>query len=175
MFIKACSNLVHNTTMRKMLYEKMEQIGSPVPTEEEVERARIFTEKAMMEFPAADPSDPIAWKLMPYTEEEPASGSSTDVGDVSWVCPTAQIQTATVARGTAPHSWQWVAQSKDPLAHKMTRYGAKVMAAGVVELMTDADLLAQAQEEFRRRVGPDGYEPPIPKGVVPQSMNSLHK
>lgn len=174
-FIKACSNLVHNTTMRKMLYEKMEQIGSPVPTEEEVERARIFTEKAMMEFPAADPSDPIAWKLMPYTEEEPASGSSTDVGDVSWVCPTAQIQTATVARGTAPHSWQWVAQSKDPLAHKMTRYGAKVMAAGVVELMTDADLLAQAQEEFRRRVGPDGYEPPIPKGVVPQSMNSLHK
>lgn len=174
-FIKACSNLVHNTTMRKMLYEKMEQIGSPVPTEEEVERARIFTEKAMMEFPAADPKDPIAWKLMPYTEAEPVSGSSTDVGDVSWVCPTAQIQTATVARGTAPHSWQWVAQSRDSLAHKMTRYGAKVMAAGVVELMTDADLLSQAQEEFRRRVGPDGYEPPIPKGVMPQSMDSLHK
>lgn len=112
---------------------------------------------------AADPKDPIAWKLMPYTEAEPASGSSTDVGDVSWVCSTAQIQTATVARGTDPHSWQWVAQSKDPLAHKMTRYGAKVMAAGVVELMTNADLLSQAQEEFSRRVDPTVMSLPFPR------------
>jgi len=174
-FIKACSNLVHNSVLRKLLHEKMVEVGAPVPDEEDLKTARMFAETCLKEFPATDPEDPIAWKIEPYTDAEPQEGSSTDVGDVSWVCPTAQIQTATIARGTPGHSWQLVAQGKLPRAHKATRYAAKVMAASVVELMTNPEMLAAAQEEFRRRVGPDGYEAPIPQGVIPRSMDSLRK
>lgn len=174
-FIKACSNLVHNTTLRKLLHDKLVEVGAPEPSEEEVRIAREFSETALSGFPGVQPEDPIAWEIVPYTEAEIPAFSSTDVGDVSWVCPTAQIQTATRARGTPAHSWQLVAQGKLSLAHKMTRYAAKVMAAGVVELMSNPELLEQAKEEHRRRVGPDGYIPPIPKDVVPRSMDSIRK
>lgn len=41
--------------------------------------------------------------------------------------------------------------------------------------MVNAGLLAQAKQEHRRLVGPVGYVCPIPQGVRPRSMESLHK
>lgn len=174
-FIKACSNLVQNTVLRQLMHDKLVQIGSPEPTQEELAFAHAFTETALKNVPGADPEEPIGWKVEPYTEAEPQGGASTDVGDVSWVCPTVQIQTATVVKGSAPHTWQLTAQGKLSLAHKMTRYAAKVMAAGAVELIKDPQLLARAQEEFRRRIGPEGYEAPIPKEVKPRAINAISK
>ena len=174
-FIKACSNLVQNNALRKLLYDKLVEVGAPAPDEADIRVARAFAETALAGYPDADPEDPIYRGIEAYTEEETPDFSSTDVGDVSWVCPTAQIQTATRAKGTPAHSWQLVAQGKLPLAHKMTVYAAKVMAAAVVELMQNEDLLRQAKEEHQKRVGPKGYEAPIPKGVVPRSMDSLRK
>ena len=156
------------------LMDKMEEIGSPVPDEEDYRIARLFSETALAGFPNVNPEDPIAWKLEPYTDEETPDFSSTDVGDISWVCPTAQILTATFARGTPPHTWQMVSQGKLPQAHKMTRYAAKVMAASAVEMMSSPELLQKAQEEFRTRVG-DGYDAPIPKDVFPKAMGSFKK
>lgn len=43
---------------------------------------------------------------------------STDVGDVSWCVPTAQINTACYSIGAGAHSWQWVAQGKSSIAYK---------------------------------------------------------
>lgn len=174
-FIKACSNLVHNSVLRELLDRKLREVSLPEVTQEDVETARAFSEKALAGMPAVDPEDPVCTYVCDYSPSEATGGGSTDVGDVSWICPTAQIHTATYAKGTPAHSWQMVAQGKLPFAHKMTRYAAKVMAAGVVELMKDADLLAKAQAEFRDRVGPQGYIPPIPQGVVPKAIDSLRK
>jgi len=174
-FIKACSNLVHNTVLRKLLYEKLGEIPIPRMSEADWETAREFSRTALAEVAGSDEKEPIDTSVLPYTEAEQQGYSSTDVGDVSWVCPTAQILTATFAKGTPPHTWQMVAQGKTPQAHKMTRYAAKVMAAAAVELMATPDLLARAQEEFAKRVGPRGYEPPIPKEIIPKPMQSLQK
>jgi len=173
-FIKACSNLVHNTVLRKVMHDKMVAIGSPEMDETDIATAREFSEKALSGVPGADPEDPIWSDIWAYTENENQGYSSTDVGDVSWVCPTAQILTATFARGTPPHTWQMVAQGKLPQAHKMTRYAAKVMAASAVEFMASPALLEQAQAEFRQRVG-EGYDAPIPKDVMPKAMDSFKK
>jgi len=173
-FIKACSNLVHNTVLRKILHDKLVEIGVPQMDEQDLKTAEAFSRTALSDVPGADPQNPIGQDVWAYTEEEAQGYSSTDVGDVSWVCPTAQILTATFARGTPPHTWQMVAQGKLPQAHKMTRYAAKVMAASTVELMSSPALLAQAQEEFRKRVG-DGYDAPIPKEIMPKPMDSFKK
>lgn len=173
-FIKACSNLVHNTVLRKVLHDKLTEIGVPELSAEELETARQFSETALAGVPGTDPKDPVWEEIWDYTEDELQGYSSTDVGDVSWVCPTAQILTATFARGTPPHTWQMVAQGKLPQAHKMTRYAAKVMAASAVEMMANPALLAQAQAEFRSRVG-KGYDAPIPKDVFPKAMGSFKK
>ncbi len=174
-FIKACSNTILNDPIQRMLQKKMEEIGSPEPTQEDIAFAKEITEKGLMTFPDSDPDHPIHWEVAPYHETEGMNFSSTDVGDVSWVCPTAQIYTSTFAKGTPLHSWQLVAQGKMPLAHKMMRYAAKVMAAGVVELLTDAKLLEAAKADHARRVGPEGYQAPIPKDVVPKAMDSFAK
>lgn len=174
-FVKACSDTILNDTLQRVLYEKMAQIGVPEINEADEAFARELTEKALMEYPKADPMHPIHDELLPYTGQIEYECGSTDVGDVSWVCPTVQAKAATWAFGTPCHSWQAVTQGVMPLAHKMTLYIAKSLAAMGAELMVNAELLERAKQEHRRLVGPEGYVCPIPKGVKPRSMDSLHK
>ena len=174
-FVKACSDTILNDTLQRVLYEKMAQIGVPEITEADEALARELTEKALMEYPKADPVHPIHDELLPYTGQIEYECGSTDVGDVSWVCPTVQAKAATWAFGTPCHSWQAVTQGVMPLAHKMTLYIAKSLAAMGAELMVNTELLERAKQEHRRLVGPEGYVCPIPKGVKPRSMDSLHK
>ena len=110
-FIKACSNCVPNDAIQHMLQTKMESIPSPKPTEEELAYAKKMTLESLSHVPKADPDHPIWWEVSSYEPERQEHGS-TDVGDVSWVCPTAQIYTACVARGTPGHSWQYTAQTR---------------------------------------------------------------
>ena len=174
-FVKACSDTILNDTLQRVLYEKMAQIGVPEITEADEAFARELTETALMEYPKADPVHPIHDELLPYTGQIEYECGSTDVGDVSWVCPTVQAKAATWAFGTPCHSWQAVTQGIMPLAHKMTLYIAKSLAAMGAELMVNAELLERAKQEHRRLVGPEGYVCPIPQGVKPRSMDSLHK
>lgn len=173
-FIKACSNTIPNDVLQHMLQEKMEAIPSPKPTAEEWEYARKMVVESLGHVPAADPEHPLWWEVSPYQPERQEHGS-TDVGDVSWVCPTAQIYTACVARGTPGHSWQQTAQSKTSFARTMTAYAAKILAAGAVEMFTNPALLEQAKAEHKKRIGKDGYIPPIPKDIRPISMDALRK
>ena len=174
-FVKACSDTILNDTLQRVLYEKMAQIGVPEISEADEALARELTEKALMEYPKADPMHPIHDELLPYTGQIEYECGSTDVGDVSWGCPTVQAKAATWAFGTPCHSWQAVTQGVMPLAHKMMLYIAKSLAAMGAELMVNAELLERAKQEHRRLVGPEGYVCPIPKGVKPRSMDSLHK
>ena len=172
-FIKACSNTIVNTPMMELLQKKMEAIDLPQVTEEQVAYAREMA-KTLTNSPSANPEDPLNTTLQPLDREKQGFGS-TDVGDVSWVCPTAQILTAAVAKGTPAHSWQWTAQCKTDLARETTLYAAKVLAAAAVELMEDPELLQKAKDDHARRVGPNGYICPIPEGAKPISLDSLRK
>ena len=202
-FIKACSNVVPNDVIQKILQEKLEAIPSPEPSQAQIEYARklatsvgmnpknirilrckdIHYRDILQRFVLCHPrkvrnkeglhKNPIDWKIRPYPPETQTYGS-TDVGDASWVCPTAQIYTACVASGTPAHSWQWTSQCKTDYAREMTIYAAKVLAAGAVELMENPELLEQAKAEHKNRVGA-GYIPPIPKDVKPVAMDSFKK
>ena len=175
-FIKACSNTVLNDTLQQVMYEKMLEIGEPQVSEEDIAFAREITEKSLMAAPHADPEHPIHYEILPYHKGDIQIGSgSTDVGDVSWVCPTVQARAATCARGTPGHTWQKTAQGKGHLTQVMVQYVAKVMAATAAELMENPAVLAEAKEELRRRTGKDGYICPIPKDVVPRAMSSFTK
>ena len=99
--------------------------------------------------------------------EGPASAGSTDVSDVSWVCPTVQFNVATWASRTPGHSWQVVAQGTGTAAKKRTFYAGQLMAATAVDLFENPAVLEEAKAELKMRE-PGGYKCPIPKGVVPQ-------
>ena len=171
-FIKACSNTVVNYTLCRAMQEIMENLAPPAPSAEEEAYFRSFAETALKDIPGADPAHPIHYELKPLSPTTQSHGS-TDVGDVSWICPTVQLNVANWTVGTPGHSWQVVAQDKLPWAHTMTRYAAKIMAATAVKLLQDEALLAEAKKEHAENVGPDGYQPPIPADVRPQAISKL--
>jgi aminobenzoyl-glutamate utilization protein B len=86
---------------------------------------------------------------------EPASGGSTDVGDVSWVVPTAGLSTATWVPGTSAHSWQAVAAGGMSIGHKGMMVAAKTLALTAIDLFRSPDVIAAAWEELRERRGAD--------------------
>ena len=93
---------------------------------------------------------------------------STDVGDVSWITPTAQFRVASWAVGTRPHSWQAVAASGG-FGTKSAPYAAKALAGTAYDLFTEPDTLAAATAEFEEQTGTRTYESPLPPEAEPPS------
>ena len=94
---------------------------------------------------------------------------STDVGDVRWLTPTAQICTVTWPSGTPGHSWQTVTVGKSSIAYKGMLFAAKVLAGAVSDLMEQPQLLVQATEEFMD-ASRSGYDCPLGPEVKPMPV-----
>jgi len=77
---------------------------------------------------------------------------STDVGDVSWLVPTAGFSTACFVPGSAGHSWQNVAASGTTIGKKGMHLAAKTLAASAWDLFQDPKLIDTAKEEHARRL-----------------------
>ncbi|MFJ2620415.1 amidohydrolase [Glutamicibacter sp. NPDC087344] len=180
----ATAELLPNEVLEQAIHEITELVG-PVPFDEadqataqeflaqypESEVAAVrqrygidrFDSKALHDsIPALNPS-------MPRHQET----GSTDVGDVSWVTPTVQIFSASMAIATQAHSWQWVAQGKLPAAHKGMAHAAKVMASMVVDLFTNEELLETAIAEHRKATALTPFISPIPDGVVAPPLREI--
>ena len=184
-FVKACSNTVLNTELRRVMQRNLEQIPADFFDQEDMEFAQrmvdtfphkdtYFEELAgMIEDPALreeilkDKDTPLHSVVVPMVRESQGVVSS-DVGDVSWNCPVAQIGATTMPAGTPMHSWQTVAVGKSPMAHKGMLYAAKVMAASAIDALEDPDIIRRAKAEFVQRTGGRKYDPPIPPEVRPR-------
>jgi aminobenzoyl-glutamate utilization protein B len=82
--------------------------------------------------------------------------ASTDVGDISWNVPTAQLVTATFVPGVPAHSWQATACTGMSIGVKGMIVAAKTMALTMADLFTDPSTVAKAKDEFlRKRGGPE--------------------
>lgn len=191
-FVKACSNLVDNTVLEEMLQKNLEEVEREPYTEEELAFAAKISDtyggsklelqdvlkryeksrKQMAEeILAPHLKDVLSDVVVPLMDVETCMAGSTDVGDVSWVCPTAQINAVTEAAGTPGHSWQQVSQGKSSIAHKGMLYAGKVMAGTIIDMLEEPALIEKAKEELKKRVGEEGYIPPIPKDIRPMAIN----
>ena len=192
-FVKSCANEVPNTTLEKALYQAFQEEPAPVYTEEEYALARTYTETvpghsnkqigdainnsmipANKAFLKSVRDHRINDFIVPYEEVHlvKSMGGSTDVGDVSWMCPTAQFNTATWAPDTPGHSWQVVSQGKSSQAHKGMLYAARVMGHTAIDLFEKPEVLAAAKAEWQEALEGETYVP-IPDGVVPRSISEL--
>lgn len=190
-FIKAASNLIPNDVLGKMLDKNLNSVPLPKYNDEEInfakkimesngvqQNAMIDMEEIVANIPDLDKrelifnklEEPILNFVLPYYKSEKAMSGSTDVGDVSWICPTAQIMTATWANKTAAHSWQAVAQGKSSLAHKSLIYAGQVIASTAIDLINDTKKIEEAKKELKLRLGNESYSCPIPEGVKPSPL-----
>ncbi len=92
---------------------------------------------------------------------------STDVGDVSWVVPTAGFTTACWVPGTPAHSWQAVAAGGTTIGRKGMVLAARVLAATAWDLFHDPKLVARAREELRQKREGRDYHPLLGPGQKP--------
>lgn len=181
---KACSNILTNRCLEQILNSNMADIPLPEYTEEEYGFARAIQDTIPGRTLMADRLErtmgvkgrklgeeydkkSIYRFVLPYRPSETAIPGSSDVGDVSWICPTSQIIAATCAGGTPEHTWQMVSQGKSSVAHKGLLYAGKILAAAAIDLIDHPELIQEAAEEFKSKTGPDGYRPLLPKDAQP--------
>ena len=185
-FIDGCSNTVPNKVLETLLWKNFNEVGVPTYTKEEEEYAKAIISSYEMtndDLPgdACDESEEIAaWVdkvsqhatiplnnfLIPYHFSTHQRMGSTDVGDVSWLVPTAQINVVTFPSKEPGHSWQNVSCGKTSIGHKGLLTAGKVLAATAIELFENPRYLEQAKEEFEKRAA-GGYYCPVPDDAVP--------
>jgi aminobenzoyl-glutamate utilization protein B len=175
--ISGMSNLLGNAPLEQAMYDNLVHLGPPQWDAEdrklaEAIRATLRPDDiagAHLRFGLTPDMDtPLCETIVPLGSNGGGKGiGSTDVGDVSWVVPTAQIRGATYAIGTPGHSWQLTAQGKSGIAHKGMVHAAKVMAATAVDAIRDPGLLAKARADFAARTAGNPYVCPLPEDVGP--------
>ena len=182
--IDGTANTLSNSVLEQLLHNNLTAAPLPEYTQEEI----LFARRMKATFASSSlpgllsNEDPRLRKLViqktehgrkaindfvfPYVPSYKFSPGSTDVGDVSWLTPTAQFTAVTWPSGCPGHSWQIVSCGKTALAHKGTLLAAKVLAGAAADLMEDPALLAQVRNEFELTAA-DGYDCPIGPEVVP--------
>ena len=112
-------------------------------------------------------NSPINTVFVRNAHSEDCSMGSTDVGDVSWVVPTATFNVASYSYGTPGHSWQLVAQGKADNAIKSVYKAAEVLALAAEKIYEDQSWIEKAKAEFDRRTADEKYRCLIPDDVKP--------
>ena len=96
---------------------------------------------------------------------DPAAGhrvvGSTDMGNVSYLVPSIHPMIQVAPRGVPIHSPEFTGYAGGEEGDRAVIDGAKALAMTVVDLWTDAAVLAAAQEEFAG-IGGDGIPAAAP-------------
>lgn len=182
--IDGTSSTISNNIIEQVIYNNLCQAPLPEYTFEEQQLAQDIKDTYVADKLPGDRTEldnslkmfvaektengtiPLNNFVLPYAPSNFFSKGSTDVGDVSWITPTAQFTAVTWASGCPGHSWQNVSLGKTSIAHKGTIYAAKVLAGTTADLMTNTDILKKAKKEFDF-TAQGGYDCPIGKEVEP--------
>ncbi len=181
-FIDGVAETIPNHVLEALLYQNFAEVGVPQHTPEEMAFATELatTYDAGGHIPGSG-SENAAYAaqvktilsgaamndvLLPLFTGEAFCPGSTDVGDVSWQCPTAQLHVASWPNGCPGHSWQNVSCGKTSIGHKAAITAGKVLCAAAIDLLEQPELIAAAKTEFAGRTA-ESYTCPIPPEAVP--------
>ena len=185
-FVDGTANTLPNTALEKVVWNNLNEAPLPVYTAEEQEYAAALKST----WPKADKVPGLGADfdkgiaaavkkltqnntrvlndfVYPFYSGDQFKPGSTDVGDVSWLAPTAQFNAVTFPAGSPGHSWQNVACGCTSIGDKGLLYAAKVLAGSAVDLFGDPKLIEAAKAEFASRTEDEQYVCPIEPDAVP--------
>jgi aminobenzoyl-glutamate utilization protein B len=177
--LTAIYNLLANRTLAELITDNLRETGPPKNTKEEVEWAAEVAKSISREqkIEGLRRSGRADWEKLVDVNIDTAvldpmgegmvMGGSTEVGDVSWICPTVFFQTATSVLGSPGHSWQITAASGMGIGHKGMLWAAKATAGASIDLLTKPELLAKAKEDFDKARGGRVYKCALPADAKP--------
>lgn len=147
--ISGSYNLVPNETLSRLMYNNLKLVGGVMYTPEEVAFGKKIQGTLTTKYPPLE----SAAQVQPF-KTGGFFPASTDVGDITWVVPTAGLGTATWVPGVPAHSWQAVATGGMTIGYKAMNNAAKIIAMTGIDLFNNPSILDKAQKELDTYVGP---------------------
>jgi aminobenzoyl-glutamate utilization protein B len=171
-------NYLPNKALSRRVFDALNELGPAEFTDEEIETARTISRafpQTLREqltraeyLPASRYDEGLVAEILPMVGEGDVMAGSTDVSDVSWIAPTAQLLTTCFALGTPGHSWAITATSGMSIGQKGMILAAKAMAITAADAIADPELLAAAKAEFAEATSGRPFRSPIPPEVRPR-------
>ena len=94
--------------------------------------------------------------------DEPTTGGSTDVGDVSWLVPTTGVVATTIPEGIGLHTWMATASHGTSIGDKGAFLAAQSLTLLGWDIITDESLRDAMRADFEKRTEGFTYQSPIP-------------
>ena len=141
-------NLLPNETISRVMYDNLLKVGGVTYNEDE----SAFAAKIMDTYDS-DATLEDANKIDEFQVIEKGRGGSTDVGDISWLVPTAGMRAATWVPGTAAHSWQAVAAGGTSIGVKGMMVAAKTICLTAIDIYENPGVIEKANGELNMRRG----------------------
>ena len=177
-FIAGAYNMLPNQVLSDEMMTALDEIGPLVFSDDEV----AYGKAVIQQFPVGLRSMlleknnvPVSFldagltgEVWPISDRGECLPGSTDVSDVSWITPTAQLTAATWALGIPGHSWAVTSTGAMSIGHKGMMHAAKGMALTAVNVIADPDLFKRIRAEFDEATEGKPYACPIPADVKPR-------
>lgn len=183
----ACSGYITNEIACRVLYNNFAEYGTVQFSEQDIDQANRICQTTSTSFKTLKAcismiedkktrrdllmtlgTSPMFSGLIPPTSVEIANPASTDVGDVSRICPTAQIGVSVWPTGISSHSWQAVSLGKSNMAHNGLLKAAQIIAATAIDFCENPAMVENAWASHRDRTNGHEYKSPIPADLMPK-------
>lgn len=153
----------YNKGMAETIQRNIELIGMPRWTEQE----QLFAKALQKEL--GEKETGYDFTIQPLKDPSPNDneGSSSDVGEVTMVAPTATVNFPGEIPGTIGHHWSLVTCNYGTTAWKGLNTGARVIAATAIDLLTKPSLLDSIKKEFEQQSKEHPYKSFLPEGAKP--------
>ena len=159
------ANIVGNDALAPVAQRNLEEVGGYKLNDTQ----RSFALELQKSLNAENVADlDRTSRVEPLRAPDPNEPSaSTDVGDVSWTVPTIGFSTATFVPGVSAHTWQATATTGMSIGQQGMIIAAKAIALTAIDLLQNAQLVADAKKDFDRKLKGKEYHSPIPAGQAP--------
>lgn len=165
-FLGGCYDTLNNKVLENEIHKAMLEIPQePWSMEETAFAAKlnsfyIKNKSARQRAYGLSEKVEIQEGVLPIQTE--GDGSSSDVGDVAHIVPTAFFTTACNNIGAPGHNWQITACSGHSIGEKGMMYAAKILTKAAAALMSEPELVIRAAEEFCLETSGRPYRCPLP-------------
>jgi aminobenzoyl-glutamate utilization protein B len=149
-----------NRTLAEVTQKNIEIVGMPKWTEEEHNLA-----KALQRNLKGKPEG--LHREISALRESRQTASSNDAGEVTWIVPTGRVTFPANIPNIPNHHWAAGVAPATSIAHKGALAGAKVLAASVVDFLTDPKLVEEAKTTFKKETAGFEYKSFLPPDQKP--------
>lgn len=142
-----------NKAIAEAAYQNIKTVGLPVwdSADQQLARAVQKLVAAPKKNSRGEPIDGLAVKLdsLPGPVQFSSGGGSDDIADIAWNVPTVVLRYPSNIPGTPGHNWADAIAMATPIAHKGVLAGSKVVAATLLDMLTNPKIIADAWDYFK--------------------------